>query len=126
MNFVIYVNNLTPSIISIINVNDKIFMHSHCVYPTNNPTYLTLLPSPFQTGQVHSCLSTFLFFFFLTKDFLFKCFCWLFCFQFWFVLFRFNLIFFVNFGYFSLVLLQFSFTKWTSNDFNFFPTPICK
>ena len=76
-----------------------------------------------QTRQVHSCLSMFLF---CEKNvFCFNFFYWLFCFPFWLYMFRFNLIF-VSFGYLFLVVLWFSFSKWTSNDFNFFSTLIRK
>ena len=101
-----YVNNLTASIM---NTRYKIFMPKRYVYCTNKPIHLTLFQNPLQTGQVSSLFVNITFFF--DKDtFLFDCFYWLFCFQFWFVLFRLNIIF-VSFGYLSLVLLQFSFTK---------------
>ena len=109
-----YVNNFTTSII---NTKNKIIMSVHCVYFTNSPIYLTLLPSPFANRAtpflfVNICLFCFCFLFFFLFFFekasssLLQCFYWLFCFQFWFVLFRFNLIF-VRIDYLFLVLQQF-------------------
>ena len=104
-----YLNNFTTSII---NTQNKIIMSVHCVYFTNSPIYLTLFPSPFANRAtpflfVNICFCFFfLFFFFEKASSLLQCFYWLFCIQFWFVLFRFNLIF-VRIDYLFLVLQQF-------------------
>lgn len=88
------------------------FILAQCEYSTNIPIYLTLFPNPFTNRTSPLFFSTFLSF--LAKIFFFHCFYWLFIFQFYLVLFRFNLTF-VSFGYLCLALLQLS----TGNDLSF-------
>ena len=102
MKSAFYVNNLTPSIV---NTKNRIIMSVYWVYPTNNPICLTLLPSPFTSRAIPLLFVNFSLFFW-QRFFLLRCFYWLFCFQFGFVLLRFNSIL-VSFGYFFLVLPQF-------------------
>ena len=99
MKSVFYVNNIT---LSVINHKYNIFMPAHCVYFTNSPIFLTLFLSAFTNKETIFSFASISFF---DKDFFF---------QFWCVLFRFNLTF-VSFGYLFLDLLQLPFAKGTRN-----------
>ena len=117
MLFVFYVNILTPSII---NTKYTVFMPAHCVYSTKNLIYLTLFPSPFLNRA-----RLFLFVNIIKVGFLVYLFLLVVLASILFFLFRFNLGF-ASFGYHFLVLHRFSYLRWTSNDFGFFPTSVGK
>ena len=121
-----YVNNLTPNII---NTKYTTFMHTNCVYSTNNPIYLTLFSSASTTKG-----SQFLFvnidFFLRQTPFFTVCFDFRFLFFFFCLLvclfsFPFNLIF-SSFSYLSFALLKHSFARRTNNDFIDFATLVRK
>lgn len=111
--------NITPSIN---NTKDKIFMSAYCIYSTNSPIYLALVSNPFTNRATPFIYLNFPFFLLFDEGFV------LFFFYFLlvvllsiFCLFCLGLIwFFVSFGYLFFVVLQFSFAKWTRNNFNSF------